>query len=211
VLTRFLPRNEQFFGHFQRAADNAVEAADILVEIFDTFQDVERKVRHIRELEHRGDEVTHQIFNALNSTFVTPLDREDIQAMAHKIDNFIDLMEDVAKRITLYKIDRTTERAHTLAKIIAEQSRHLQKAVAMMENPKERQGVMAHVVEVHRLENEADEVYSEVLGSLYEGTTEIPDLIRAIRWGELYGLLEETTDQAEDVANVLEAVAMKYA
>lgn len=111
VLARFLPRNERFFDYFRDAVSNAHEVAQLLVEMLENYDDVERKVRRMRDLERRGDQITHQIFNALNRTFVTPLDREDISNLASRIDDFVDYIEETARRMWLYRIDQPTEPA----------------------------------------------------------------------------------------------------
>ncbi len=213
VLARFLPRDEQFFGHFDDAAANAAEVARVLVEVVAQGQDVERHVRRLRDLEHRGDEITHNVFNALNSTFVTPLDREDIRDLTAQLDDFVDGLEEAGRRLWLYRPQRADpEPARLLVRILSEQAELLAHAVPLLERAgKEGAVLLRHAVEVHRLENEADEVLNEALASLYDGVTEVPALVQAMRWGELYGLLEDATDRAEDVANTLEGLVHKHA
>lgn len=211
VLTRFLPRNEQFFDYFREAAENAAVAAALLRELLEQFDNVEQRVRRLREVEHRGDEITHQIFNALNRTFVTPLDREDIRALASAIDDFVDAIEEVAKRLWIYRVTDPTERARNLARIIDEQARLLVQTVPLVENARDSARLKEQIVVVNRLENEADELLDAALGDVYDGVTEIPALIRALRWSELYQELEEATDKAEDVANTLEGIMLKNA
>lgn len=211
MLTRFLPHDERFFAYFEEGAANATAAAQVLVDLLTNYTDVERKVRHLRELEHRGDEIAHRLFHALNKTFVTPLDREDIRALTSELDNFVDFIEEVAKRLWIYRVDQPTEWAQQLARIIGEQAVILSKAMPLLEHAKQRDEVLKHTVEINRLENEADDVLHQALAGLYDGASDIPSLIKAIRWGELYQLLEDATDQAEDVANSLETIVLKYA
>ncbi len=211
VLARFLPRGEQFFEYFHKAAANATDAAHLLLDLVENYSDVERKVRKLRDLEHRGDEITHHVFNALNSTFVTPLDREDIRDLARELDNFVDFIEEAARRMYLYRIEAPSARALVLARIISEQAESLAKAIPMLEHAKQSEVVLQHSIEINRLENEADEELSQALAALYDGATDIPSLIKAIRWGELYQLLEDATDRAEDVADTLEAIVLKNA
>ena len=211
VLTRFLPRNERFFDYFRDAAQNAAATADLLVDLVEHYVDVEQKVRRLRELEHRGDEITHQVFNALNRTFVTPLDREDIRTLASSIDDFVDAVEDVGKRLWIYRIGEMTPCAHSLAQIIGEQARILADAVPLMERPKDADNLKRQIVVINRLENEADDLLNTALASLFDEAGDIPTLIKAIRWGELYQELEEATDRAEDVANTLEGIMLKNA
>ncbi|HVL22562.1 MAG TPA: DUF47 family protein [Thermomicrobiales bacterium] len=212
VLTRFLPKNEQFYGHFHDAAANALEVAQLLNEVFGNEEDTERKVRRLHDLEHRGDEISHRIFSALNSTFVTPMDREDIAGLAAELDDFVDDMEEVGKRLWLYRLGAPTEPAKLLARILLEQAQLVEQAMAQLEQVgKNSENLRRYAVEIHRLENEADDTLNDALAALYEGVTEIPDLICALRWGELYGLLEDATDRAEDIGDRLEAIVAKYA
>ena len=211
VLARFLPTDERFFGYFRDAATNALEAARLLVDLIDHYEDVERKVRRLRDYEHRGDEITHQIFNALNSTFVTPFDRDDIRNLASGLDDFLDYLEEAARKLYLYKIERTTEKAHLLARIIGEQAVLLAEAIPLLEEAKQHDKLLRIIVDIHRLENEGDEVLSQELVSIYDEATDIPSLIKAMRWNELYQQLEDTTDRAEDVANTLEGIVLKHA
>jgi uncharacterized protein Yka (UPF0111/DUF47 family) len=212
VLARFLPRDEAFFTFFEEAAANALEVAGVLIEVVSNGVDVDRKVRRLRDLEHRGDEITHRIYSALNSTFVTPLDREDIQQLAAAFDNFVDDMEEAGKRRGLYRIDHSTEPARLFTRILQEQAEILTGAMPLLANPGKNSAELRRaVVEIHRLENEADDALNQALASLYTGVDDVPGVILSIRWGELYGLLEDATDAAEGIANVLEGILIKNA
>ena len=211
VMARFLPRDERFFDYFRDAATNAAEASNQLLDLLQNYQDVERKVRRLRDIEHRTDEITHSIFNALNRTFVTPLDREDIRDLAGELDDLVDMVEEVGKRIWLYRIEQPTEQACMLARIIQEQTEILRNAIPLLEHRKHADTVLRHTVEINRLENEADDVLNDILATVFDGASDIPSLVKAIRWSELYQLLEDATDRAEDVANVLEGIVLKNA
>lgn len=211
VLARFLPHDERFFDYFREASRNAAEAAGLLVDLFEHFEDVEQKVRRLREVEHRGDEITHQIFNALNRTFVTPLDREDISGLASAIDDFVDAIEEVAKRIWIYRMSAPTPAAISLARIVGEQARMLAETVPLVERAKDSAQLKRQIVVINRLENEADELLDGALAGVFDDAADIPTLVRALRWSELYQGLEEATDQAEDVANTLEGIMLKNA
>src|SRR5437763_7614530 len=137
VLARFLPRDEHFFDYFQKAASNAAEVAQALRDLLDHYSEVERKARRVRDLEHRGDEITHQIFDALNRTFVTPLDREDITDLAGRLDDFVDTIEQAVRRIWLYRIDEPTEHARLLARIINDQAERIADSMQHLENRRE--------------------------------------------------------------------------
>ncbi len=210
VLARFLPRDEQFFDHFQDAASNAAEVTGVLTKVVANGADREREIRLLRDLEHRGDEITHRIFSALNSTFVTPLDREDIRDLAVKLDDLVDDAEEAGKRLGLYRLASSTEPARLLARILHEQTEGLARAVPLLSDVgKNGDAIRSHVVEIHRLENEADDVLNQALAALYDDAADIPSLVTCMRWGEFYGLLEDATDRAEDVADVLEGIYLK--
>jgi predicted phosphate transport protein (TIGR00153 family) len=212
VLRRFLPRDEQFFTHFREAAENAAEAARVLGEAVDNASETERKVERLRDLEHHGDEISHRIFSALNSTFVTPLDREDIRALASELDDFVDGIEEAGKRLWLYRLGATTEAARLFARILEEQGETIARAVPLLEKTgSNAEELRRHVLELHRLENEGDDALNAALAALYDGVTQIPELVCALRWGELYQLLEDASDRGEDIADTLEGILGKYA
>lgn len=212
VLARFLPRDEQFFDHFVAGAANALDIATVLNEVFAGRDDLERKVRRLRDLEHRGDEITHQIYTSLASTFVTPLDREDISDLAGGMDDFVDAMEEVGRRFMLYRLGEPTDAARLFTQVLVEQATILTQAISVLEHAgKQGKLLRQHVLELHRLENEADDALNQTLAMLYDGVSEIPALVQAIRWGELYALLEDATDRAEHIANTLETILLKHA
>lgn len=211
VLARFLPRDEQFFDHFRDSAANAAEVTAVLAKVVADDPDRERNVRLLRDLEHRGDEITHRIFSALNSTFVTPLDREDIRSLAAELDDLVDDAEEAGKRLWLYRLTEPSESAQLLAQILHEQAVSLAKAMPLLADVgKHGEEIRTHVLEIHRLENEADDALNQALAVLYDDVPDIPTLVSRMRWGELYGLLEDATDRAEDVADVLEGIYLKH-
>ena len=212
VLARFLPRDEQFFTHFNDAAANALETARLLVEIIESGPDIERKVRRLRDLEHQGDDVTHRIYQALNSTFVTPLDRDDIRNLASMFDDFVDGLEEAGRRLWLYRMGEPTEAARLFGRILLEQAEHLSTAIPHLERAAKRVNELQKcALELHRLENEADDVLNQALADLYEGVTEVPELIKSLRWGEIFALLEDATDSGENIGHMLEGILSKYA
>lgn len=211
VLARFLPRDEHFFDYFHDAAGNAAEVAQALIDLLEHYSDVERKARRVRDLEHRGDEITHQIFNALNRTFVTPLDREDIANLAGRLDDFVDTIEQAVRRIWIYRIDEPTEHVRLLARIIGEQATLIASTVPHLQNRRQWDHLLHCTIDINRLENEADEVLDKALMEQFDGVDDIRGLIKSIRWGEIYQDLEDATDRAEDIANTLEGIVMKNA
>ncbi|MBF6614608.1 MAG: DUF47 domain-containing protein [Chloroflexi bacterium] len=211
VLARFLPRDEHFFDYFHDAAGNAAEVAQALGDLLEHYSDVERKARRVRDLEHRGDEITHQIFNALNRTFITPFDREDIANLAGRLDDFVDTIEQAVRRTWLYRIDEPTEHARLLARIIGEQATLIASTVSHLQNRRQWDHLLHCTIDINRLENEADEILDRALMEQFDGVGDVRGLIKSIRWGEIYQDLEDATDRAEDIANTLEGIVMKNA
>lgn len=212
VLARFLPRDEQFFTHFNDSAANALETAELLIEIIEFGPDTDRKVRRLRDLEHSGDDITHRVYHALNSTFVTPLDRDDIRDLASMLDDFVDGIEEAGRRIWLYQMGTPTEEARLFGRILVEQAQLLAKGIPDLEQAGKRTAELQRcALELHRLENEADEALNQALAALYDDVTEVPALIRSLRWGEIYALLEAATDNGENIGHLLEGILIKYA
>ena len=208
---RLIPQDDRFFDLFNRSAENTLEGARLLNDMLVNYTDIDRKARHLKDIEHTGDEITHEVFRALNRTFVTPIDREDISHLASSLDDVIDWIEEVARRINLYRIDQPTPIARQFAKVILEQCEQIARAVPLLEQRRQADTLEAATQEIHRLENEADDLLAEAIATLYDGVTEVPQLINAMRWNDLYQLFEDTTDKAENVATVLSNVALKNA
>src|SRR6202022_2514639 len=208
---RLIPQDERFFELFTRIGTNTLEGARVLYEMLTNFVDVERKARHLKDIEHTGDQMTHEVFGALNRTFVTPIDREDISNLASALDDVIDWIEEVGRRIFLYRIDQPTLIARQFAKVILEQTEQIARAVPLLEDRRQVEALRRATHEIHRLEKEADDPLAEAVATLYDGVTEVPQLIKAMRWNDLYQLLEDATDKAETVATVLSNIALKNA
>jgi hypothetical protein len=205
-MFRLIPREEKFFEFFRRAAGNILEASKVLVRMMDgQAGDLQEHWKRLEEFEHEGDKITHQIIRKLNRTFITPIDREDIHALAVALDDVMDLIEAAGARMTLYKIAQPTEEARKLARVILASAEEIVKAVSNLERLDD---VMEHCIEINRLENVADDVSREAIASLFEQGA---DPIDVIKWKEIYETLETTTDRCEDVANVVESVALKNA
>lgn len=205
-MFRILPRDEEFFNLFEKAGQNIQEGAALLKEMLDTFENIAEYANRIGEIEHRGDTFTHDIIRKLNTTFVTPIDREDILQLASSLDDVIDLIHGVAKRFVMYKVDKTTPQAKELGYLIVKSVREINKAIAKLS--KDMGEVSEHCVEINSIENEADRVCRDAIADLFENEK---DPIAVIKWKEVYETLESATDAAEDVANVLEGVALKNA
>jgi predicted phosphate transport protein (TIGR00153 family) len=203
-----LPREGRFFILFEQSANNAAEVARHLKELLYNWQDVEKGVEKIIELEHAGDAVAHEIIALVHKTFITPFDREDIALLAHSLDDIVDFIESSADAMNLYKIEQPTARAKELADIIVETTCEVQAAISELRKKVDLKHILGHCVEINRLENKADKVYREALAELFRDSKDIPYIIK---WREIYEYMETATDRCEDVANVLEGVALKYA
>jgi uncharacterized protein len=209
---RLIPQDDRFFDLFNRGAENTLEGARLLHDMLNNYVDVDRKARHLKDIEHTGDEITHEVFGALHRTFVTPLNREDISNLASSLDDVIDWIEEVGRRIRLYHVDQPTPIACQFSKVILEQAEQIATAVPLLEGRRRQaEHLQKATQEIHRLENEGDDLLADAIATLYDGVTEVPQLIHAIRWNDLYQLLEDTTDKAENVATVLNNIALKNA
>jgi predicted phosphate transport protein (TIGR00153 family) len=208
VRLPFVPRENKFFDLFEESADNTERAAEALKLLMDDWQFVDSRVAEITELEHHGDNITHQVISLLHRTFVTPLDREDIALLAHTLDDIMDFIHAAADAMFIYKIKKPTERAKQLADIIIKAVTEVKKAVSALRKRSQLKVIIDECVEINRLENMADRVYRAAIAELFDDSEDIPQLIK---WREIYEHLESATDRCEDVANVLEGVALKHA
>ncbi len=204
----FLPRESKFFELFIQSAANMLKAALALEDLLKNWGNIDIKVAYITELEHEGDFLTHQVAAMLYRTFVTPLDREDIAQLSHVMDDVTDFIHATAESIHIYKVDSSTQRANELAEIIVQAAAEVEKAVQCLKDRSNLKQVMEHCVEINRLENKADAVYRAALGELFDDSK---DTKYIIKWREIYEHMESATDRCEDVANVLEGVALKQA
>lgn len=204
-MVRLIPRDVKFFHMFAEVTNNLGSGARLLKEILEDFKDVESRVQQLKGIEHRGDDLTHEILKKLNQTFITPFDREDIYRLASSLDDVLDFIYAAGVRLTMYKIKSAPPAASRLADIIVLQCGQLLPAVAGLDK---HDSVLKYCVEIKRLENEADQVARSAIGILFEKET---DPISLIKLKELYEVLETATDKAEDAANVLEGVMLKSA
>jgi len=204
----FIPREQKFFELFEGSAQNMVKAAQKLKELVDTWEDVGEKISEITELEHEGDTITHQIMEQLHRTFVTPFDREDIALLAHTLDDVTDFIHAAADAMFIYKVDRPGQRARELSDTIVQAATEVERAMPHLRHRAQLRQILEQCVEINRLENVADQVFRSAMGELFADTK---DITQIIKWREIYEHLESATDRCEDVANVLEGVALKHA
>ena len=200
-----IPRDEAFFELFKNAAHNMIEGSRLLKEMMEDFRDPAEKAKRIKDVEHIGDGITHDIARKLNRTFITPIDREDIHDLASALDDILDMVEDIADRFVLYRVTAPTDIAVKLSDILYQSAVEVGATVALLGKP--HPDVNECSVRVNSLENEADRVSRDAISLLFERET---DPMSVIKWKEIYENFEAGTDRCEDVANILERIALKH-
>jgi uncharacterized protein len=205
VRLPLVPREKRFYELFDEHVGNIVAAAEVLAELFADFRDIPERQRLIKEREHQGDEVTHEIVRTLNRTFVTPFDREDIYALSSGLDDVLDFIDEVANTISLYGIQHVPDAARPMADLLLQAARQVQIAVGKLQSG---QGLEQHWIEIHALENQGDTYSRQAIAELFRGGM---DAIEVVKLKDLYALLEAALDRCEDVANVLESITIKNA
>ena len=203
-----IPKNQKFFDLFEESTRNFVEAAQVFAELVETWDNVDDKVSQVTDLEHQGDLITHRIIAELHSTFVTPIDREDIALLAQRMDDVMDFIEAAAVRMALYEVEKPTDRAKQLADILVRVTSEVGKAIPLLRRRRDLGHVRAHCIEINRLENEADSVRRSALAELFHNQIE---LVEVIKWREIYEHMENAVDSCEDIADILEGVMIKRA
>jgi predicted phosphate transport protein (TIGR00153 family) len=209
VKFSLIPKDMEFYDLFEQATSNLVVAAKKLVEFFDNYEDVEAKAKELKDLEHQGDVITHEIIARVHRSFVTPIDREDITLLAHSLDDVMDFIEAAGRTANLYHIAQPRERARELARIVVNMALKLNEVVPRLRRRDQFPWILKQCVEINTLENEADDVQHAALAELFEVCSS--DTCEVIKWREIYGHLENATDRGEDVANVLEGIVLKHA
>jgi uncharacterized protein len=201
---RLIPREEKFYKDFQALADELKRGAALLESMLAPDRPVWDKADEIKEVEHKCDFLTHEVIQRLNRTFVTPIDREDIHALARSLDDVMDAIDASATLIRLYRLERVRFGARELARIITLSADQLRLALNAME---QHEGIIPHAVEINRLENEADRAHQQAVSRLFDDEH---DPLLVMKWKETLDFLEDATDRCEDVANVLEGVVVKH-
>jgi len=201
-----VPRERQFFVLFRENAANLMSGLTTLQTLLHSeVEDFAEHVRRLRDLEHQGDEITHRIIRELNTTFITPFDREDIYALATAVDDVLDLADETADTIMLDRVESITPEAREMGDILVQIGEELVQAFDRLDT---RSPSTEHWFRIHDLENQGDKVTRHAIGSLFQDSQ---DPIYIIKWKDVYSLLEKTVDRTEDVANILESVAIKNA
>ena len=202
---RILPRDEKFYDMFTALAERLTASATLLHELFKSPGELDSKVATIKGLEHEADNITHDIIDRIDRTFVTPFDREDIHALASELDDVIDLIDGTARRATIFRIQKTRPAAVVLAEVLERAARTVEEGVRDMKDAKH---VYAISEKLKVLEEEGDAVYHDAMGALF---AEGGDALEVVKWKDLYDKIEDALDQCEDVGNVLQSIALKNA
>jgi uncharacterized protein len=197
------PRDRIYFELFEEAGQNLLRAATLLDTMLSDYPEDKHLARDILDCEHEGDRITHDIINRLNHTFVTPIDREDILALASALDDIVDYTEEVADYLGLYKIEAPMDQAIRLASVLKQASGQIAEAIPRLRS---FQDISRYTVEINRLENEGDRITREAVASLFDGGI---DPMVVIRWKDLFERLEEAIDATERVANIIEGIVIK--
>ena len=202
-MFRLIPKDQKFFEMFIQAARNTLRGADLLKTLFTQYDGRIALVKQIREIEHDGDTITHEIIKRLNLTFITPIDREDIYLLTSSIDDVLDLIDASADCMVVFKVDKPTPESILLVDLIHRASHKVVDLVSLLGKSKD---VLRYCVEINSLEEEADRVTVDAIARLFENEK---DPIVVMKWKEIYEKLEEATDRCEDVANIVESIVLK--
>jgi uncharacterized protein len=205
MLSRLLPRDEQFFDLFNQLAEHLKTSAQLLDKLFAQPENTTDLVRQIKDVEHLADQLTHSINVRIDKSFITPIDREDIHLLASRLDDVIDRLDGTARRVVMLHIDEVREPAKRMAHVIRQASDLIAKAVIAIKKPSE---VSRYASQIKQLEEEGDALYHEAVGALFTGK---PDPIEVIRWKEVYETLELAIDQCMGVANAVHSISIKNA
>jgi predicted phosphate transport protein (TIGR00153 family) len=204
-LLNFLPKEEQYFDLFVQMTlyicDAARELKGMLADKNHNYQEYSQR---IKGLEHACDELTHTVSTKLNKSFITPFDREDIYTMSGALDDIVDLIDDAARAIIIFDVHEIKEYAREFAVVLERMAEQLREIVSTLKKPK---NVTQRLVEIHRLENEGDDIYHAAIAELFH---EEHDPLTVLKWKEIYEKLEAAVDRCENVANIIESVIIKH-
>jgi len=204
---RFIPREEKFFDLFEELADKIEEGIKFFLEMVEKYDYSDEKVARLKVIEHEADIITHTTYAKMHTTFLTPLDREDIYALVNKMDSVLDMIEASAMRINLYKVKTPSEAIIELALILDKAVNKIKIIVHGMRDMKNARRILDACVEINTLENEGDVILRKTIAQLFENEKDVFELIK---WKEIYERLEEAIDVCEDVSNIAEGIVLKH-
>ena len=205
---QLVPKEEKFFDLFNNLASHNLEAAKIFLELSKNWSVESPIFSRLQDIEHEADITTHEIYDRLNRTFVTPLDREDIHELGSEMDDIVDLIQSIASRMQLYHVNHSTEDMKQLAETLFHSVENVKKAVGELQHAEKSRRVLDYCIEINRLENAGDRALEAALARLFQGK---PDPLEVIKWKEIYETVEQSIDKCEDVAHTLETILVKQA
>jgi hypothetical protein len=207
---KIFPKELKFFDQFELSSQNLLKGAKEFLDLMENYktQRLSEKVETLRVIEHEGDIITHETMEKLNTTFLTPIDREDIHALISKLDDVLDFIESSAVRMYLFKINQPTEQSVKLTVILFKAVEQVVEAISRLRNIKKTDSILHHCIEINRLENEGDIIQRTAIGDLFECCV---NPVEIIKWKEIYENIETAIDKCEDVANVIEGIVLKNA
>lgn len=206
-MFKLIPQEMKFFDMFEKSAQNILRGAKILKEISENFNTLPENAAKMERLEHDTDQITHEIMEKLNKTFITPIDREDIHELTAVLDDVMDFIEAATERMILYKVKNPTPEMKQIADVILSQAEEINKVMPKLKNLKHTP-IMEHCIEINRLENAGDRILREAVARLFDNRT---DPLEVIKWKDIYDFLETATDKCEDVAVIIEGIVLKHA
>lgn len=207
MLEKLMPKSDEFFDDFDAQCAVTVQGAKLLHELLSDYRDVPARVRALKDVEHRGDEVTHTAFNRLHKQFITPFDRGQIHTLLSRIDDVLDLTNAAAARLHYYEIQQSLPDATELARLLVLSAQKVQEVVAALRLIKKPEQILAGCQEIKRLESQADEALRSGVGRLFKSGV---DTLTVIKWKEIYDLIETATDKCQGVANIIEGVVLEH-
>jgi len=202
----FIPKDQKFFDHFEELADAIERGSRLFLDILNNFEHSEAKLSTLKEIEHEADRITHIVFAKLHKTFITPLDREDIHALANKMDSILDIIEGAAVRMYLYAMKQPSKELIELALILDNAIGVVKRVVYALRHRKNSNIIIDACVEIHSIENQGDYLLHQCIARLFQNERDPFELIKT---KEIYELVEEAIDTCEDVTNIVEGIVLK--
>ncbi|HYH96065.1 DUF47 domain-containing protein [Hyalangium sp.] len=207
MLQKLMPKSDEFFDDFDAQCAVTVEGAKMLYALLSDYRDVAARVQALKDVEHKGDEVTHRAFNRLHKQFITPFDRTQIHTLLGRIDDVLDLTNAAAARLHYYEIQSSLPDATELARLLVQSAEKVREVVAALRLIKKPEQILAGCREIKKLETQADEALRAGMGRLFKSGV---DTLTIIKWKEIYDLIETATDKCLNVANIIEGVVLEH-
>jgi predicted phosphate transport protein (TIGR00153 family) len=208
VAFSLIPKDEHFFDILEEASDNVQKGAGVFLELVSDWSLTSAKIQEIRDLEHEGDRMTHEVIDRLNRTFITPIDREDIHSLATELDDVIDIIQATMDRMQLFRLGHSSPVLVQMAEVLVKATAAIGKAIKSLRDLKHTRRTLDFCIEINRLENVGDTILKSALGELF---ADPKDVLETIKWKEIYEAAEYATDKCEDIANIIEGIVVKNA